>query len=125
MKWILIAALGLVAAGPAPAGREVWLVFSPKSPLPFRNLRAWPKPDRVVLAIENFRTGRLPDSFLQSVRGLRSWLGPSFALPVVDPEAIAVVRKLAIRRLPALVVFERRRIHIYEGIPKEPFPCDR
>ncbi|MHC4606114.1 MAG: hypothetical protein ACYTAF_04185 [Planctomycetota bacterium] len=120
MRWIVMASLAMTALGPAQDGDRLWLVFGPDSPVPMDALKKWPRPDRLVLAIEDYRTGRLPASLLGTVRDLKKWMGADFGLPVADREALQTLKRLDIRRLPALILFRRGRVHVVEGIPRSP-----
>ena len=120
MRWLWMLGLGIATTLSSPAERRIWLVLSPESRIDMARLRRWPKPSRIVLAVEDFRTGRLPDSFLQTVKDLQEWIGPEFDLPVLDPEALDVVRKLGVRKLPALVLFDAGKLHVVEGLPPSP-----
>lgn len=124
-RWLMIAVLGLLPFFQEEP-RHVWLVFSPETPLDMERVRAWPRPVRLVLAVDDFFSGSLPATFLENVRDLKDWLGGDFNLPVIDAEALARVRDLGVRRLPAILVFERGRTHIIEGLPRSPeevLPC--
>lgn len=120
MRWLWMMGLGLATTISPPADRTIWLVFSPRSHVDMKRLRGWPKPDRIVLAVENLRSGQLSEEFVQTVAALKEWMGDRFELPVWDPEALDRVRQLGVHRLPALIVFEGAHTHVVEGIPASP-----